>query len=126
MTIFLFNYCCLQINFVKASLLLISINKLSGTTNSELVNGFSIIFLFEQQVFDNLMKRISYRRQKRWWNAYLLFYTRLDQEEDEFSALLVWFVVVGSSSMVFLLLVMYRMNNLALEVGVGGKIKFAV
>ncbi|MPC41137.1 putative ubiquitin carboxyl-terminal hydrolase FAF-X [Portunus trituberculatus] len=28
------------------------------------------------------MKRVSYRRQKRWWNAYLLFYTRLDVEED--------------------------------------------
>ena len=24
------------------------------------------------------MKRVSYRRQKRWWNAYLLYYTRLD------------------------------------------------
>ncbi|MCL4118408.1 UNVERIFIED_CONTAM: hypothetical protein GTU68_037864, partial [Idotea baltica] len=31
-----------------------------------------------EQVFDNIMKRVSYRRQKRWWNAYLLFYTRLD------------------------------------------------
>ncbi|KAG7177623.1 ubiquitin carboxyl-terminal hydrolase FAF-X-like [Homarus americanus] len=35
-----------------------------------------------EQVFDNIMKRVSYRRQKRWWNAYLLFYTRLDVEED--------------------------------------------
>ncbi|CAL4062679.1 unnamed protein product [Meganyctiphanes norvegica] len=35
-----------------------------------------------EQVFDNIMKRVSYRRQKRWWNAYLLFYTRLDVEEE--------------------------------------------
>ena len=33
-----------------------------------------------EQVFDNIMKRVSYRRQKRWWNAYLLFYTRLDDD----------------------------------------------
>ncbi|KAB7498699.1 putative ubiquitin carboxyl-terminal hydrolase FAF-X, partial [Armadillidium nasatum] len=31
-----------------------------------------------EQVFDNIMKRVSYRRQKRWWNAYLLFYTRME------------------------------------------------
>lgn len=30
------------------------------------------------EVFDNAMKRTSYRRQKRWWNAYMLYYTRLD------------------------------------------------
>ncbi|XP_076067071.1 ubiquitin carboxyl-terminal hydrolase-like faf isoform X3 [Oratosquilla oratoria] len=35
-----------------------------------------------EQVFDNIMKRVSYRRQKRWWNAYLLFYTRTDVEEE--------------------------------------------
>ena len=34
-----------------------------------------------EQVFDNIMKRVSYRRQKRWWNAYLLFYTRRDNVE---------------------------------------------
>ena len=44
---------------------------------------FDVFFsLYTQQVFDNIMKRVSYRRQKRWWNAYLLFYTRLDVEED--------------------------------------------
>lgn len=25
-----------------------------------------------------LFARMSYRRQKRWWNAYILFYERLD------------------------------------------------
>lgn len=30
------------------------------------------------EVFDHMLKRMSYRRQKRWWNAYMLFYTRLD------------------------------------------------
>ncbi|XP_045395018.1 probable ubiquitin carboxyl-terminal hydrolase FAF-X isoform X1 [Lemur catta] len=37
------------------------------------------------EVFDHMMKRISYRRQKRWWNAYILFYERTDtvDEDDE-------------------------------------------
>ncbi|KAF4080000.1 hypothetical protein AMELA_G00165480 [Ameiurus melas] len=30
------------------------------------------------EVFDHMMKRMSYRRQKRWWNAYILFYERTD------------------------------------------------
>ncbi|XP_046668911.1 probable ubiquitin carboxyl-terminal hydrolase FAF-X isoform X3 [Homalodisca vitripennis] len=34
------------------------------------------------EVFDHMLKRMSYRRQKRWWNAYMLFYTRLDVEES--------------------------------------------
>ena len=32
------------------------------------------------QVFDHMLKRMSYRRQKRWWNAYMLFYCRADLE----------------------------------------------
>ena len=32
------------------------------------------------EVFDHIMKRMNYRRQKRWWNAYMLFYTRIDVE----------------------------------------------
>ena len=28
------------------------------------------------EVFDHVVKRMSYRRQKRWWNAYILFYTK--------------------------------------------------
>ncbi|KAF4027332.1 hypothetical protein G4228_019128 [Cervus hanglu yarkandensis] len=37
------------------------------------------------EVFDHMMKRMSYRRQKRWWNAYILFYERMDtiDQEDE-------------------------------------------
>ncbi|XP_066599991.1 ubiquitin carboxyl-terminal hydrolase 9X [Prorops nasuta] len=34
------------------------------------------------EVFDHMIKRMSYRKQKRWWNAYMLFYTRLDVEEN--------------------------------------------
>ncbi|XP_077293704.1 ubiquitin carboxyl-terminal hydrolase-like faf isoform X2 [Arctopsyche grandis] len=30
------------------------------------------------EVFDQMSKRLSFRRQKRWWNAYMLFYTRED------------------------------------------------
>jgi hypothetical protein len=30
------------------------------------------------KVFDHMLKRMSYRRQKRWWNAYMLFYCRAD------------------------------------------------
>ena len=33
------------------------------------------------EVFDHLPKRMSYRKQKRWWNAYMLFYTRNDYED---------------------------------------------
>ncbi len=40
------------------------------------------IFFFFKQVFDQMLKRMSYRRQKRWWNAYMLFYTRLDVQEN--------------------------------------------
>ncbi|XP_022918953.1 ubiquitin carboxyl-terminal hydrolase 9X [Onthophagus taurus] len=35
------------------------------------------------EVFDPMLKRTTYRRQKRWWNAYMLFYTRQDVEERE-------------------------------------------
>ena len=34
------------------------------------------------EVFDHMLKRMNYRRQKRWWNAYMLFYTRLDVEAE--------------------------------------------
>ncbi|KAJ8282529.1 hypothetical protein COCON_G00050480 [Conger conger] len=34
------------------------------------------------EVFDHMMKRMSYRRQKRWWNAYILFYERMDVDKD--------------------------------------------
>lgn len=35
------------------------------------------------EVFDHMLKRMAYRRQKRWWNAYILFYERQDESEDE-------------------------------------------
>jgi ubiquitin carboxyl-terminal hydrolase 9/24 len=37
------------------------------------------------EVFDPMLKRTTYRRQKRWWNAYMLFYTRHDVEENDLS-----------------------------------------
>ncbi|XP_044752373.1 probable ubiquitin carboxyl-terminal hydrolase FAF-X [Coccinella septempunctata] len=36
------------------------------------------------EVFDPMMKRTTYRRQKRWWNAYMLFYTRQDLVKENF------------------------------------------
>lgn len=33
------------------------------------------------EVFDHMLKRMSCRRQKRCWNAYILFYRRLDTQE---------------------------------------------
>jgi hypothetical protein len=33
---------------------------------------------YMSEVFDPMLKRMSYRKQKRWWNAYMLFYTRCD------------------------------------------------
>ncbi|XP_047671406.1 probable ubiquitin carboxyl-terminal hydrolase FAF-X isoform X13 [Tachysurus fulvidraco] len=35
------------------------------------------------EVFDHMMKRMSYRRQKRWWNAYILFYERMDSLDKD-------------------------------------------
>ncbi|KAL1379426.1 hypothetical protein pipiens_014916 [Culex pipiens pipiens] len=35
------------------------------------------------EVYDNNLKRMQYRRQKRWWNAYMLFYTRYDHTTKE-------------------------------------------
>lgn len=32
------------------------------------------------EVFDSNLKRMQFRKQKRWWNAYMLFYTRCDQK----------------------------------------------
>ncbi|XP_014240200.1 probable ubiquitin carboxyl-terminal hydrolase FAF-X [Cimex lectularius] len=34
------------------------------------------------EVFDHMLKRMTYRRQKRWWNAYMLYYTRQDGDEE--------------------------------------------
>ncbi|XP_071799117.1 ubiquitin carboxyl-terminal hydrolase 9X-like isoform X1 [Asterias amurensis] len=35
------------------------------------------------EVFDHMLKRMSYRRQKRWWNAYILFYERMDPPKKD-------------------------------------------
>lgn len=36
------------------------------------------------EIYDSNLKRMQYRRQKRWWNAYMLFYTRCDQKPIQF------------------------------------------
>ena len=42
-------------------------------------------YLSDQQIYDHTQKRLMYRKQKRWWNAYLLFYTREDVESEQLS-----------------------------------------
>ena len=33
------------------------------------------------EVYDNIMKRMAYKKQKRWWNAYILFYERISNQD---------------------------------------------
>lgn len=33
------------------------------------------------EVYDNIMKRMAYKKQKRWWNAYILFYERIKHQD---------------------------------------------
>ena len=47
-----------------------------------------LLLIYRSEVFDPLVKRMSYRKQKRWWNAFMLFYTRVDYTEDENESLL--------------------------------------
>lgn len=35
------------------------------------------------EVFDHITKRVSYKRQKKWWNAYILFYERINITDEE-------------------------------------------
>ncbi|XP_059175144.1 probable ubiquitin carboxyl-terminal hydrolase FAF-X isoform X4 [Physella acuta] len=35
------------------------------------------------EVYDHMLKRSAFRRQKRWWNAYILFYERIDEIKEE-------------------------------------------
>jgi len=35
------------------------------------------------EVYDHMLKRSAIRRQKRWWNAYILFYERIDDDVQE-------------------------------------------
>lgn len=44
--------------------------------------SYDVVILTTFQVFDPMLKRVSYKRQKRWWNAYMLFYTRKDTIEN--------------------------------------------
>lgn len=37
------------------------------------------------EVFDHMLKRLSCRKQKRWWSAYILFYRRVDTEQCQLS-----------------------------------------
>lgn len=34
------------------------------------------------EVYDNVMKRMAFKKQKRWWNAYILFYERIKHAEN--------------------------------------------
>lgn len=40
------------------------------------------------EVFDHMLKRMSIRRQKRWWNAYILFYERIESSTSSAMAAL--------------------------------------
>lgn len=35
------------------------------------------------EVFDPMMKHMSYRHQKKWWNAYILFYERINITDED-------------------------------------------
>lgn len=35
------------------------------------------------EVYDNVMKRMAYKKQKRWWNAYILFYERIKHDQPK-------------------------------------------
>ncbi|XP_025080256.1 LOW QUALITY PROTEIN: probable ubiquitin carboxyl-terminal hydrolase FAF-X [Pomacea canaliculata] len=37
------------------------------------------------EVYDHMLKRSAFRRQKRWWNAYILFYERIDEVKEDLS-----------------------------------------
>ena len=49
------------------------------------ISYVSMLVLNRHVKFSPLFDRMSYRRQKRWWNAYILFFERMDgfQEEKE-------------------------------------------
>lgn len=50
------------------------------------------------EVFDQMLKRMSCRRQKRWWNAYILVYRRVDTQENEITTSLTEMSIVDRSS----------------------------
>jgi hypothetical protein len=49
------------------------------------------------EVYDHMLKRSAFRRQKRWWNAYILFYERIDDPVADLSTELQK-VAVGEST----------------------------
>lgn len=51
------------------------------------INAFRSFLSFPPagEVFDHMLKRLSCRKQKRWWSAYILFYRRMDTEQCQFS-----------------------------------------
>ena len=38
---------------------------------------------YSGEVYDNIMKRMAYKKQKRWWNAYILFYEKIENSETK-------------------------------------------
>ena len=38
--------------------------------------------VYTGEVYDNIVKRMAYKKQKRWWNAYILFYERLPRTDS--------------------------------------------
>ncbi|XP_041351568.1 probable ubiquitin carboxyl-terminal hydrolase FAF-X isoform X2 [Gigantopelta aegis] len=40
------------------------------------------------EVYDHMLKRSAVRRQKRWWNAYILVYERIDEMKDEIDSVI--------------------------------------
>jgi ubiquitin carboxyl-terminal hydrolase 9/24 len=78
------------------------------------------------EVFDHMLKRMSYRKQKRWWNAYMLFYTRLDVEENSLMksvnelslcklSLRLLYVIELDECIAFLLLILIRYETRGYE-----------
>lgn len=37
---------------------------------------------YQGEVYDQMLKRQTFRKQKRWWSAYILFFHRLAPEES--------------------------------------------
>ena len=37
---------------------------------------------YQGEVYDQMLKRQTFRKQKRWWSAYILFYHRLTPDES--------------------------------------------
>ena len=71
---------------IKTVLNLYLNSSLTGTKETVL-NFIHPYCILASQVFDHVLKRMSVRRQKRWWNAYMLFYCRADLDDPDFEVL---------------------------------------